>query len=88
MMYFVDFGNGNYERISAATLSDVKEVVNDMIGYNQSDVIIYDDDSMREICRREWWGVKYNSNEYPPEIDPICYGDFGYYGDWTTEYAD
>ena len=79
-MYYINYctGAGN-ER--ADTLEEAKRIADNGAAYTQQPIIIEDEDG-REITRRPWWNVAYNGHALP-ETNPICYGDYGYYGDWT-----
>lgn len=48
--------------------------------YTQQDITIEDADG-DVLWRRRWWGTKYDPDEDCCE-DPICFGDYGFYGDW------
>ena len=87
-MYYVDFGTGAgnfYEE----TLESAMEKADDGAGYTQQDINIFevdDQDNISEnpIMYRKWWGYQYQQEEEPYE-KPICFGSFGFYGDWEGE---
>ena len=79
MKYYI-----NYNTVAgdewADTLEAAKELADDGAAYTQQPITIEDEDG-NEITRRPWWGVAYDEDEAPEE-SPICFGDFGYFGDW------
>ena len=87
-MYYVDFGTGAgnfYEE----TLEKAMENADEGACYTQQDINIFevdDQDNISEtpIMCRKWWGYQYQPEEEPDE-NPICFGNFGFYGDWIGE---
>lgn len=79
-MYIINYhtGAGNEH---AATLDEAKRIADEGAAYTQQPIVIEDEDG-REITRRPWWNVAYNGDVFP-ENNPICFGHYGYYGDWT-----
>ena len=47
----------------------------------ETDNDIDDETSRQPVAIRNWYGVAYDEEEAYEE-NPICFGDFGYYGDW------
>lgn len=78
--YFVKSGYWEDSEIYN-NIEDAKKGADELISYNQEDVIIYNEKN-EEVCRRTWYGgVEYDKDENDEE-DPILFGDFGFYGDW------
>lgn len=66
----------------ADTLEKAMKIADEGAAYTQRDITIEDDDG-NMVARRSWWGVEYDeTNEDMCCEDPICFGSFGYYGDW------
>lgn len=84
--YYIDFNTGAGNEY-AETLEDAKEIADDGAAYTQQNITIHpvingkvDFDST--VTMRCWYGVAYDENKAYEE-NPICFGDFGYYADWT-----
>ena len=60
------------------TLEEAKKEAEEMIAYNQYDIVIYENDE--EVTRRRWCGIA--PSEEDEEEDIIEIGD-GFYSDWT-----
>ena len=80
-MYYINYqtGAGND---TAGTLDEAKRLADEGAAYTQQPITIEDEDG-NEVSRRAWCGVEYNEDEYYCE-DPIRFGTFGFYGDWTN----
>lgn len=78
-MFNVDFGTGAGNE-SAETLLEAKALADEGAAYTERDIVITDEDG-DEVARRTWWGVQYDE-DVGDETDPICFGSFGYFGDW------
>lgn len=79
MKYYINYNTGAGNEW-ADTLDEAKEIADNGAAYTQKDIVIEDEDG-NEITRRPWWGVQYDEDE-GDEINPICFGNFGYFGDW------
>lgn len=79
MKYYINYNTGVGNEW-ADTLEEAKEIADAGACYTQQPITIEDEDD-NEICRRPWWGSQYNEDE-AWEDDPICFGEFGYFGDW------
>lgn len=80
--YFINFhtGTGN---MYGKNLTEAKSMADRNAGFTQRNISIENSDG-KEICRRNWYGVEYNKEEDDCE-DPILFGTFGFYGDWTDD---
>lgn len=72
-------GAGNIEMVG--DLEEAQAAADEGAAYTGQPIIIYDANG-NEVSRREWYGVKYNPDE-ADATDPIEFGDYGYYADWT-----
>lgn len=79
MRYYINYNTGIGNEW-ADTLEEAKAIADDGAAYTQRDITIEDEDD-NEVLRRPWWGVGYDEDESSDD-DPICFGDFGYFGDW------
>lgn len=79
-MYTINYNTGITAR--ANTIEEAKRIADAEAAYTQEPITI-EDESGDEIARRHWWGVEYDENVAPCE-DPICFGNYGYYDDWTN----
>ena len=79
MKYYINYNTGAGNEW-ADTLEAAKELADDGAAYTQQPIIIEDEDG-KEVTRRPWWGVQYDEDE-GDETDPICFGSYGYFGDW------
>lgn len=81
MKYVIDFQNGFLKELEG-TLEQAMQTADDIAGYTQRNIIIFDEDG-KEITRRNWWGVAYDPDETEDaEGEVIQFGSFGYYGAW------
>jgi len=78
MDYIINYQTGIADH--AKTLDEAKMIADAAAAYTQQDIVILFIDE--EITRRQWWGVAFDPDVDDSE-DPICFGDFGYYSDWT-----
>ena len=78
MDYVITYQTGITDH--AKTLDEAKKMADAAAAYTQQDIVILLDGE--EITRRQWWGMAFDSDVDDGE-DPICFGDFGYYSDWT-----
>lgn len=78
--YYINYNTGAGNEW-ADTLEAAREIADNGAAYTQQPIVIEDEDG-NEVTRRPWWGVAYN--EEVPEDNPICLGDWGYYGDWQS----
>ena len=76
--YFVDFGTGA-GNFYADTIEEAQERADKEAEYTQESIVIYCGD--KEVSRRQWYGTEYD--EEVPEENPITFGSFGFYADWT-----
>lgn len=81
MKYYIRYHTGVGDEKVTGTITEAKEIADDGAAYTQQDISI-EDENGNEIARRFWYGVKYNEDEND-EQNPICFGDFGFYADWT-----
>lgn len=79
-MYYINYqtGAGND---TADTLEEAKRIADEGAAYTQQPIVIEDEDG-NEVSRRSWYGVKYNADD--DCVDPILFGSFGFYSDWTN----
>lgn len=87
--YYIDYNTGAGNEY-AETLEEAKALADEGACYTQESIHIYevetdndiDDETSRQpVAIRNWYGVAYDEEEAYEE-NPICFGDFGYYGDW------
>lgn len=81
MEYYINYHTGSGNE-TAADLDEAKRIADENAAYTQEAITIHDETG-DEVARRNWWGVKYDPENDPDTEDPICFGDYGYYGDWT-----
>ena len=79
MKYYINYNTGAGNEW-ADTLEEAKRMADDGAAYTQQPIVIEDEDG-NEIAHRPWWGVQYDEDE-GDETDPVCFGSFGYFGDW------
>ena len=77
--YYVNYNTGAGNEW-ADTLEAAKALADEGAAYTQVPIVIEDEDG-NVVARRPWWGVAYDADEDADEA-PICFGDFGYFGDW------
>ena len=83
MKYYICNGTDSRNFIANA-LDEVKQLSDELTGYTQTDIYILEivnDEIYKVCCKRQWWGVPFD-NEVSDDVNPICFGDLGYYGDW------
>lgn len=81
VFYRVDYQTGAGNFVSAkGNLDDVKDDADEGARYTQQSIVIYNDADGEEITRRPWSSVL---DGWEDCDNPIRYGEFGYYGDWT-----
>lgn len=81
MKYFVNFHTGSGDFEFEGSLYDAEKEAGRSVGYTGKDVTIEDSVSDTVYARLPWNGVEYDENEHGCE-EPICFGTFGFYGDW------
>ena len=81
MKYYINYhtGAGN-EWVEADSIYDVQAIADDGAAYTQEDITIEDEDD-NVLARRRWCGAAYDPEEAWEE-NPICFGEYGYFGDW------
>jgi hypothetical protein len=77
--YYINFGTGAGNRY-ADSLEEAMEVADESASYTQRSITILDSDD-NVVAVRGWCGCRDGIEE---ELDPIDFGDFGYYGDWSV----
>ena len=88
MKYYVSGGTGAGDFI-ANTIDEAKQLSDENTAYTQTDISIFEIDNEETVpqediepCyKRIWWGVPFDAS-FTDDVNPICFGDFGYYGDW------
>lgn len=80
-MYYINYQTGAGNDTSD-TLEEAKRIADEGAAYTRQPIVIEDEDG-NEVSRRSWYGVEYNANEYYC-VDPILFGSFGFYSDWTN----
>ena len=88
--YYVHFGTCSGDFV-AYTLEWAKELADQKAAYTQENISIFElkfencetslNENSEPICVRKWWGIPYDAN-VADCVDPIGFGDFGYYSDW------
>ena len=56
------------------------QIADEGAAYTQQKITI-EDENGETVMTRPWWGVEYDPGEDDCE-EPICFGSYGYYGDW------
>lgn len=93
--YYIDYNTGAGNEY-AETLEEAKALADEGACYTQQSIHIYEVESETDndidydyyetprqpVAIRNWYGVAYDEEEAYEE-NPICFGDFGYYGDWV-----
>lgn len=79
MKYIICYNTGAGDEEIEGTLEEAKAYADKHACYTQQDIDIYDE-SDKHICLRGWSGCL---SDLEDQEDPIQFGDFGYYGDWT-----
>lgn len=93
--YYIDYNTGAGNEY-AETLEEAKALADEGACYTQQSIHIYEVESETDndidydyyetprqpVAIRNWYGVAYDEEESYEE-NPICFGDFGYYGDWV-----
>lgn len=79
-MYYINYNTGAGND-TADTLEEAKRIADDGACYTQHPIVIEDEDG-NEVSRRSWYGAKYNADD--DCVDPILFGSFGFYSDWTN----
>jgi hypothetical protein len=80
MKYFINHNTGAGNEYISGTLQEAKEAADAGIRYTQKDVVIENDGE--EVARRVWTGGLEDIELFS---NPIQFGDFGYYADWSDE---
>ena len=88
--YFVSYNTGAgdftvpYEESNKSqSLSIAMGKADEGACYTQQDIDIYNDEDVL-VAKRKWWGVQYEEENEELRCDnPIIFGTFGYYDDWT-----
>lgn len=79
-LWYIDL-NPLMERIPfRGTLEEAQGEADRLITYNGHPAKIADDEG-DDRCIRRWWSREYNEDE-DWELDPIKFGEFGFYSDW------
>ena len=73
-------GAGN-EWVEVDSLNDAKNIADEAASYTQESITIEDEDG-NELTRRTWYGYHNVDDESECE-NPIRFGTFGFYGDWS-----
>lgn len=81
MEYYINYHTGAGKEI-ASDLDGAKRIADSGTAYTQEAITIHDDTGA-EVTRRNWYGLAYDPDSDTETEDPICFGDFGYYGDWV-----
>lgn len=79
MEFTIDYQNGIREKEECADLEHAKNIADKRAGYTQQNIHI-ENEYGDIVARRTWYGCTTGIEE---QTDPIKYGDFGFYGDWT-----
>ena len=69
------------ESIEAKDIDEAMAMADGEISYNQCSMSIMDEDG-ECLASRKWWGCLDGLEECE---NPVQYGEFGYYGDWSVE---
>ena len=81
-MYIINWHTG-VEDDACDMLSEAMRFADANACYTQRNITIEDEDGYI-ICERHWWGTAIDEDD-EDLIDPIDFGDFGYYDDWRDE---
>lgn len=79
-MYYINYHTGAGDD-TADTLDEAMKLADEGAAYTKCGITI-EDENGNEVAGRNWYGVPYSEDDDEPSDDPICFGDFGYYGDW------
>lgn len=81
--YVIDYGTGVKE-IVIGTLEDAKRAADEGASYTQMSIMILDKEE-KMVAVRKWYGVEFNPDlfEDGKYADVICFGDFGYFDEWS-----
>lgn len=82
MKYCINYGTGAGNEYVNGMLKDAKTVADKGSAYTQMPIKI-ENESGSVVCTRPWCGTEYDADEDESE-NPICLGNFGYYGDWCN----
>lgn len=80
-MYRIEYHTGAGNIVRIRTLERAKELADEGAEYTQKSISIYDDDD-NEVARRSWYGCTSGIEDCE---DPIQFGDYGFYDDWSGE---
>lgn len=86
--YLIRYNTGAGDFKITGMLWEAKKAADEGAAYTQEDICIYEivDGDEKIVCRRAWWGYEYDEdNEDEWCENPICFGSFGHYGDWSDE---
>lgn len=87
--YYVSFGTGAGDFV-AYTTTWAKHLADEKAAYTQKDIKIfaladekasYTQNDVKPLWVRKWWGIPFD-DENACDVDPIKFGEFGYYSDW------
>lgn len=78
MKYIIDYGT-TFKKVKSEDIDELKKIADENTAYNQEDICIKNEED-EIIARRKWYSTKDGIEE---EVNPIDYGDFGFYGDWV-----
>ena len=81
-MYYINYHTG-VEDDTAETIEQAMQIADDAACYTQQKITI-EDENGNAVMTRYWCGVEYDPDEHDCE-DPICFGSYGFYRDWTEE---
>ena len=82
MKKYIIKNNNINEMVEVDNITAIMEMADDTACYNECDIIILDEEE-NEVALRKWYGVEYDEeNEDMYCENPICFGGYGYYGDW------
>lgn len=84
--YLVDYCNGFKQEIEAESFEEVLHDVDDHAQFTQSNIRVLELNPAYEypvfIAERLWIGV---TDEIEQQVNPINFGELGYYADWSYE---
>ena len=91
MKYYIDYGTGAGNKWVEGTLQDAMKQADNGATYTKETygVYLYNEalEEYTPVAVRTWYGTQYNADDeslYAEE--PITFGNFGFYGDWQTEF--
>jgi hypothetical protein len=79
--YFINYGTGVGNEWVDGTLEDAMKTADENATYTQEPICIQNENG-DVITGRSWYGIAYDENENDCE-DPIKFGSYGFYADWT-----